>query len=157
MEHTERRRTGALIKNISCWGNRGSAAQTLERLPVLLPQQRIPICPESEELPSTSASCNQPRGWRRRTEIGSDCLELFRDGSRRYDTICQSPWRGDKRFAKSHRVCSQASKLLWGLFVFFLTGNLFTEPGRKSAVVSSITSAKLQSRSHSKRRWRARR
>lgn len=151
VEYSERRRTGALIKNISCWGNRGGAAQTLERLPVHLPRREFQFAPRVRSCPACLCPATSLVGGRR-TEIGSDCLELFRVGSRHYDTICQSPWRGDKRFAKSHRVCSQASKRLWGFFFFFWQETCLPNLVENLQLfVSGITSAKLQPQSHSKR------
>lgn len=114
------------------------AGETEEVQPRLLkdfssfsPRREFQFAPRVRSCPACLQPATSLLGGRH-TEIGSDWLELFRDGSQRYDTIRQSAWCADKRFAESHPVCSQASKLLWDFFFLFPTANLFTEPWSKT-------------------------
>lgn len=130
-----------LLKISHAGGTEEVQTRLLKDFPSFSPRREFQFAPRVRSCPA----CPRPATSLLVEEIGSDCLELFRDGSWRYDTICQSAWCGDKRFAESRGVCSQASKLLWGFF-YFSKSKLVnrTQVENMQLLVSRITSAKLQ-------------
>lgn len=133
-----------LLKISHAGGTEEVQTRLLKDFPSFSPRREFQFAPRVRSCPACPRPATSLVGGRR-TEIGSDCLELFRDGSRRYDTICQSAWCGDKRFAESRGVCSQASKLLWGFFYFSNSKLVYrTLVENMELLVSRITSAILQ-------------
>lgn len=134
-----------LLKISHAGGTEEVQTRLLKDFPSFSPRREFQFAPRVRSCPACPRPATSLLGGRR-TQIGSDCLELFRDGSRRYDTICQSAWCGDKRFAESRGVCSQASKLLWGFFFYFSNSKLVyrTLVENMELLVSRVTPAILQ-------------